>query len=112
MDVETAFLNARLEEEMCVTVAQGCTCIKLNKAFYGLKQSAREWYDNINTFLQSLSFKMLQSEHCLYIYSKNNKICLIFLYVADLIIAGTGVRVTNRMKESKLLFHERFRKFR
>ena len=87
-------------------------CIKLKKAFYGLKQSAGEWYDNIDSFLQSLSFKMLQSEHCLYIYSKNNKICLIFLYVADLIIAGTGVRVTNRMKESKLLFHERFRKFR
>ena len=83
-------------------------CIKLKKAFYGLKQSAGEWYDNIDSFLQSLSFKMLQSEHCLYIYSKNN---IISLYVADLIIAGTGVWVTNRIKESKSLFHERFRKF-
>ena len=105
MDVETAFLNAPLAEEVYiripdgVTVAPGCNCIRLNKALYGLKQSPREWYDNINTFLQGLQFKRLQSEHCLYIYSHDNEICLISLYVDDLIIAGTDATVTTRVKD-------------
>ena len=73
MDVETAFLNATLEEEVYisvpdgVTVPEGCNCLRLNRALYGLKQSPREWYNNINGFLQSLAFKRLQSEHCLYL---------------------------------------------
>ena len=105
MDVETAFLNALLAEEVYiripdgVTVAPGCNCIRLNKVLYGLKQSPREWYDNINNFLQSLNFKRLQSEHCLYIYSNNDEICLISLYVDDLIIAGTDTSVTTQVKE-------------
>ena len=105
MDVETAFLNAKLEEEVYISIPEGvtvathCNCIKLNKALYGLKQSPREWYDNINGFLQSLGFKRLQSEHCLYIYSRNEEICLISLYVDDLIIAGTDKGVTCRIKE-------------
>ena len=105
MDVETAFLNAQLEEEVYisipegVTVPEGCHCLRLNKALYGLKQSPREWYRNINAFLQSLAFKRLQSEHCLYMYSKDNEICLISLYVDDLIIAGTNKLVTDRVKQ-------------
>ena len=107
MDVETAFLNATLVEEVYikipdgVTVAHGCNCIRLNKALYGLKQSPREWYDNINTFLQSLKFKRLQSEHCLYIYSHDDEICLISLYVDDLIIAGTDASITNIYEDNK-----------
>ena len=106
MDVETAFLNAPLAEEVYiripdgVTVAPGCNCIRLNKALYGLKQSPREWYDNINGYLQSLQFKRLQSEHCLYIYSQNDELCLISLYVDDLIIAGTDTSVTTRVKDN------------
>ena len=105
MDVETAFLNAPLAEEVYisipegVTAAPGCNCIRLNKALYGLKQSPREWYDNINGYLQSLQFKRLQSEHCLYVYSQNDELCLISLYVDDLIIAGTDTRVTTRVKD-------------
>jgi len=104
MDVETAFLNADLKEEVYIAVpeglqvAEGCNCLRLNKALYGLKQSPREWYDNINGFLQSLSFKRLQSEHCLYFYSKDEEICIISLYVDDLIIAGSNKEVTNRVK--------------
>ena len=106
MDVETAFLNATLEEEVYIKVpegvtrVEGCNCIRLNKALYGLKQSPREWYENINGYLQSLGFKRLQSEHCLYIYARSNEICLISLYVDDLIIAGTNKEVTSRVKEN------------
>ena len=104
MDVDTAFLNAKLAEEVYIavpegiTVAEGCDCIRLNRALYGLKQSPREWYEQINAYLQSLSFKRLKSEHCLYFYINNDEICIISLYVDDLIIAGSSKAVTDRIK--------------
>ena len=53
MDVETAFLNARLTEEVYMEIPQGVqvetpyNCLKLNRALYGLKQSLRAWYEDI-----------------------------------------------------------------
>ena len=48
MDVDVAFLNAELKEDICVqspaeykSVAKGMV-LKLNKALFGLKQSGRE----------------------------------------------------------------------
>ena len=101
MDVETAFLNAKLKEEVYVevpeglTVAKGCNCLRLNRALYGLKQSPREWYEDINGFPQSMSFRRLQTENCLYFYSKDGEVCIISLYVDDLIIAGSTKAVNN-----------------
>ena len=47
MDVETAFLNGELKEEIYVVPPEGWTvkegnALKVNKALYGLKQSLRE----------------------------------------------------------------------
>jgi len=104
MDVETAFLNATLKEEVYISipeglqVAEGCNCLRLNRALYGLKQSPREWYENINGFLQTMGFKRLQSEHCLYFYAREQEICIISLYVDDLIIAGSTKDVTSHVK--------------
>ena len=105
MDVETEFLNTNLEEEEYIRVPKGvtrvqeCNCICLNKALYGFKQSSLQWYENINGYLQSLGFKRLQSEHCLYIYTRSNEICLILLYVDNLLIADTNKAVTTMIRE-------------
>ena len=59
MDVETAFLNAKLTEEVYIEIPQGIqidnpyNCRKLNRALYGLKQSPRAWYEDIQKSLQS-----------------------------------------------------------
>ena len=104
MDVETAFLNADLQEDVYIKPPEGIdlpsgyNCFKLTKALYGLKQSPREWYNNINTFLQSLGFIRLQSEHCLYFYNHDSQICIISLYVDDLIIASSHMSLTERVK--------------
>ena len=76
MDVETAFLNASVTEEIYIKPPEGFpidepnNCFRLKRALYGLKQSPREWYNNVNTFLHSIGFKRLASEHCLY-FKKN-----------------------------------------
>jgi len=50
MGVKTVFLNGTLKEEIYMKVPQGIVCnfknlCKLNKSIYGLKQSARCWFE-------------------------------------------------------------------
>ena len=55
MDVETAFLNPQLEEEVYMESPEGYKTpgqvCRLKKALYGLKQAPRAWYKDINTYL-------------------------------------------------------------
>ena len=64
MDVKSAFLNGKIEEEVYVAQPPGFEdpkhpdmVYKLNKALYGLKQAPRAWYDTIKDFLKSKGFK-------------------------------------------------------
>ena len=77
-DVECAFLNAPLEEEVYIRIPDGCDkflpkgmntengVIKVLKAVYGLKQSPRQWNQELHRLLTSLKFVQSQIDHCLY----------------------------------------------
>ena len=77
-DVECAFLNAPLKEEVYIRIPDGCTqllpkgmttengVIKILKAVYGLKQSPRNWNQELHKLLVSLKFVQSQVDHCLY----------------------------------------------
>jgi len=75
-------------------------CFRLKKALYGLKQAPREWYNNMNGFLLSINFQRLSEESCLYFRRDDNDgtICIISLYVDDLLIAGSSLVIINRVK--------------
>ena len=104
MDVETAFLNANLQEEVYIEVPQGVqiempnNCFRLNKALYGLKQSPRAWYEDINKTLRTQGYKCMQNENCLFVKHSSASITIIALYVDDLIIAGKSAEV-NQTKD-------------
>jgi hypothetical protein len=104
MDVDTAFLNAELKEEIYIippegiNIPEGCDCLKLKKALYGLKQSPREWYDNLSCFLISIGFIKLHADNCMYIKHKDDNICMVLIYVDDLAIAGSNMSVIDRIK--------------
>ena len=104
MDVDTAFLNAELKEEIYIlppegiTVPEGCNCLRLKKALYGLKQSPREWYDNLSCFLVSIGFSKLHADNCLYIKYKDDCICIVLIYVDDIAIAGSNIHIIDRIK--------------
>jgi len=110
MDVETTFLNARLTEEVYIEIPQGVqietpyNCLKLDRALYGLMQTPRAWYEDIQKSLHSRNFKCMQNENCLFSKHTNHSLIIIALYVDDLIIAGT----TTDVNEDKHFLNSRY----
>ena len=72
MDVDVAFLNASLEEDLYIKSPTGSKPLpqghvyKLKKALYGLKQSPREWNKTFDRFLKDCQLKQLKTENCIY----------------------------------------------
>ena len=105
MDVKTAFLYGRVDEEIYVEqptgLDDGSTRVcKLKKALYGLKQSSRIWYETITTFFKSHEFVPVNAD--LSVFVKEGVI--VAIYVDDLIITGSSSSEIQRVK--KLLSDE------
>ncbi|GBN80378.1 Retrovirus-related Pol polyprotein from transposon TNT 1-94 [Araneus ventricosus] len=68
----------------------------LNKALYGLHQSGREWFYEIHSVLENLSFKKLESTNCVYVYRDN---VVLLLYVDDIVLfAKTDTLIKDVIK--------------
>jgi hypothetical protein len=96
MDVDAAFLNADLTEDIYIRAPPGQPELpkgyvyKLLKSLYGLKQSPKSWNDTLNQFLTTeCKLRRLQSESCLYVRTDSNtaKCILVAVYVDDIVIA-------------------------
>ena len=108
LDVKTAFLYADTEEEVYVKTAPGFETtnkdevqlvMKLEKSLYGLAQSPQNWWKTIDPKLIEIGFVLLKSDSCVYIYNHNNTIAIITLYVDDLLVIGSNVRVIKTIKK-------------
>ena len=86
-------------------VADG-NVLKLNKALYGLKQSAREWNENLNSFLLSKGFRRSQVDSCIYTRRTDRGTVLLAVYVDDLLIAGDNLRIIDEIKN---LFKQQYK---
>ena len=67
MDVDTAFLNADIDENIWVEIPEGTKLAtnddgiyKLRKSLYGLKQASRNWNNDINQYLIDNGFTRLE----------------------------------------------------
>jgi hypothetical protein len=98
IDVKTAFLNAKLNDEIYIEIPWGIDPeeeleklpsthplrinytgkahelkLRVNKSIYGLKQAPHDWYNTINTFIiNQLGYKPTSADPCL--YYKNQRI--------------------------------------
>ena len=107
MDVSSAFLNGNLSEELYMTQPKGfiekgkenLVC-KLNKAIYGLKQAPKCWNASLDKYLKSLKFKQSSSDSCIYTNVSNDILCIIAVYVDDIIIVCESLDYLKEMKTS------------
>ena len=105
MDVSSAFLNSTLSEELYMSQPEhfhvkgkeDYVC-KLNKAIYGLKQSSKCWNTSFSSTLLELNFKQSVNDSCVYTYFSNDVICIIGLYVDDLVIACNSAKFLSEIK--------------
>ena len=111
VDVNTAFLNGMLKEEVYMQQPQGfikqgeehLVC-RLNKCIYGLKQAPRCWNMALDTYLKELKFKQSTSEPCIYVSTEGETLYL-GVYVDDVIVVGT---TDERIKEVKDALSRKF----
>jgi hypothetical protein len=107
MDVCTAFLNGKLEEEIFMQEPEGYksttktnqTC-KLLRSIYGLKQAGRIWYQLLDGFLKENGFRRCHKEYCIYIQKDDSATTIIVVYVDDLTIASTNLERIVSIKKA------------
>eukprot|EP00253_Pinus_taeda_P031677 PITA_31677 len=95
MDVNTAFLNGKIEEEVYIEQPKGFETFdyeshvcQLKRALYGLKQAPRAWYTRIDNYFTGLGFTKSEADANLYHIMVKGKPLIIVLYVDDLILIG------------------------
>jgi len=111
MDIDTAFLNAELEEEIYITQPEGFidpehpdhVCC-LHKSLYGLKQAPHEWYKLIDNHLRDSGFIPTVSDPCIYIKHKGEWIGIIALYVDDCTIFAHS----RMLEQAKTVLRSKF----
>ena len=124
-DVDTAFLNAVLNEEIYIELPPGLHLLSdlqsdliplsklvtlskktgrpivgvLLKALYGLKQAPRQWRLELASKLKLLGFHPLYSDPGAYIRKEGSDVQILLIYVDDLIIIASNVEKVEKFKK-------------
>ncbi|GBM40680.1 hypothetical protein AVEN_159655-1 [Araneus ventricosus] len=88
IDINKAYLYANLDEVICMSQPEGFVVevdkvCRLKRAIYGLHQSCRQWFLEMDNMLNELDFLKLEWCTCVYMYK--NKLILL-LYVDDIVL--------------------------
>ena len=109
LDIETAFLNGDLTEEIFKKVPDGFNQIhgegkvsgkilRLNKSIYGLVQAARQWHERFSEEILKLGFQGNNVDPCLFYKKEEDEICILCIYVDDGIITGSEKLMEKTIK--------------
>jgi hypothetical protein len=66
---------------------KGKVC-RLNKTLYGLKQSPREWYEEVLRAFHEMAFTRCQHDHSIFIKQNDGDTLIVGVYVDDMIVAA------------------------
>ncbi|KAK8569060.1 hypothetical protein V6N12_007592 [Hibiscus sabdariffa] len=105
MDVKTAFLNGKLEEDVYMTQPEGFVApenarkvCKLQRSIYGLKQASRSWNLRFNEAIQEFGFIRNEDEPCVYKKFSGSIVSFLVLYVDDILIIGNDIPTLQSIK--------------
>jgi hypothetical protein len=118
MDVETAYLNAPVEEAIYLQQPPGLEqqgpggqvlVCRLHKSLYGLKQAARNWNSVIHGWLEDYGLRSSAADPCVYVNLEPETVgvtgeatggvqLVVAIYVDDLLIAGPDPAAVGAFK--------------
>jgi len=114
LDVKTAFLYGKLEEEIYMEIPTGYKevyedpgddkVLVLQMAMYGLVQAARQWFKRVSDVLITVGFNPCESDPCLMYRFDEEGLCIILMYVDDNLIVGSRKAIDKATKEIKAIF--------
>jgi hypothetical protein len=100
MDVNTAFLNGELDEEIYMDQLEGFIVdgqenkvCRLIKSLYGLKQASKQWHEKFDNTLTVVGFAVNESDTCVYYRYDGGESVMLCLYVDDILIFGSNLNV-------------------
>ncbi|GJZ52035.1 putative ribonuclease H-like domain-containing protein [Tanacetum coccineum] len=112
MDVKSAFLYGRIEEEVYVCQPLGFEDLefpdivyKVEKALYGLHQAPRAWYETLLTYLLDNRFQRGQIDKTLFLKRVKGDILLVQVYYDDIIFGSTRKEVCTEFEK---MMHKKF----
>jgi len=103
LDVNDAFLNDILEEEVYMQQPQGfenydsTLVCKLHKAPYGLKQAPRQWFERLTTALIQFGFQASKCDPSLFTYAKQKQVVYLLVYVDDIVITRSSSSLVSAL---------------
>ena len=108
MDVVTAFLNCKLDEEIYMHQPDGYAVqgkehlvCRLKKSLYGLKQSPRCWNTVFQQYMESIGFEQSPADPCVY-FQYGDTVTIVAVYVDDLIIISKTAEEMRTIKKNLL----------
>jgi hypothetical protein len=106
IDIETAFLNGDLPEEIYMDAPKGSDAQHdevwlLLKSLYGLVQSARQFFLKFRAILLQLNFVQSEAEPCLFTKRANDGIIFIAIYVDDCYVIGHDHMIKQLISDLK-----------
>ncbi|GJW80796.1 putative ribonuclease H-like domain-containing protein [Tanacetum coccineum] len=112
MDVKSAFLYGKIEEEVYVCQPPGFEdpdfpdrVYKVEKALYGLHQAPRAWYETLSTYLLENRFQRGQIDKTLFIKRDQGDILIVQVYVDDIIFGSTKKKLCTEFEK---MMHKKF----
>ena len=107
LDVKTAFLYGKLDEEIYMEQPEGFKIkgqerkvLRLRRAIYGLKQASIAWWRELANSLKEMGFKRLYSDAGIYICRDDNgTFAIIVAYVDDILFVGPNKSFIIKQKK-------------
>ncbi|GJQ96594.1 putative ribonuclease H-like domain-containing protein [Tanacetum coccineum] len=113
MDVKSAFLYGKIEEEVYVCQPPGFEdpnfpdrVYKVEKALYGLHQASKAWYETLSTYLLDNGFQRGKIDKDLFIKKDKGDILLVQVYVDDIIFGSTKKSLCTDPKEDGIFISQ------
>ncbi len=110
IDVESAFLNAELKEDVYLKQPKGYEMeegkvLKLNRALYGLVQAPKAWMETFIKQVEILGYKRSWTDPCLMTKSNRGEVILCMtIYADDCLIAGKEEDVEETIQGIEKIF--------
>jgi hypothetical protein len=104
LDVDTAFLNGVLDEEVYMRLPEHFdekgvpVIVRLLKSIYGLKQASRAWNKAMHAVLIVFGFVQSKADPCIYVFELGAAFLAMAVYVDDFFVAFNDEAVFEALK--------------